>query len=231
MLNVKPQYTVVERITTGDVGADFALGGGWVRGAIQHLYGDEHTGKSVLAYKGIGEVIKAGGRGLLIDSEHTLEQRWAARFMGLDSVDLIQPVRNGEVMTEFILEMVIQNTYDIIVLDSYDALLFNAEGSISSDSDEMRSKLWRTFLRTLYALISSRKTAFLVVSQVRQAIDNPFLAVAPSGGKLLNRLSVIQVRMNAPLHRRDKLVLRFTTTQNKTAKNFRNAAIEIGVDE
>lgn len=60
----------VERLPTGSVALDLAIGGGWPRGRLIEIFGQESTGKSLLAYTSLGRFQKyTGGIGILQDVE------------------------------------------------------------------------------------------------------------------------------------------------------------------
>ena len=76
------QDKVIERITSGSIGLDRILGGGYPRGRITEIYGEPSCGKSIMAYLAIAEVQKNGGIAALVDVEMniTLLKVWRVRF-------------------------------------------------------------------------------------------------------------------------------------------------------
>lgn len=66
----------IKTISSGSIMLDEALGiGGYPRGRIIEIYGNESSGKTTLALHAIAEAQKAGGVAGFIDAEHALEDR------------------------------------------------------------------------------------------------------------------------------------------------------------
>ena len=57
----------IERISSGSIGLDLALGGGYGRGRIIEIMGWESSGKTTLALHLVSEIQKFGGRVGYID--------------------------------------------------------------------------------------------------------------------------------------------------------------------
>lgn len=72
--------SAMECISSGCLTLDIALGGGWPRGRIVEIYGQESSGKSTLALHAIAEVQKAGGQALLVDAEHAFNREFARKL-------------------------------------------------------------------------------------------------------------------------------------------------------
>ena len=58
---------IIPRVPTGSFSLDIATGGGFPYGSIVEFYGEESTGKSLLALKTIVEAQKQGKRCIYID--------------------------------------------------------------------------------------------------------------------------------------------------------------------
>ncbi len=67
----------VERITTGCLSLDNALGGGLPIGRLIEVFGKESSGKSTLTTFLMAQVQKAGGRAALIDAEMAFDGAYA----------------------------------------------------------------------------------------------------------------------------------------------------------
>ena len=74
----------IEVIPSGSIKLDAALGvGGYARGRIIEIYGQESSGKTTLALHAIAECQKQGGCAVFIDAEHALDTHCAAS-LGVD---------------------------------------------------------------------------------------------------------------------------------------------------
>jgi recombination protein RecA len=78
----------VERIPTGSLGLDIALGGGLPVGRITEIYGPESSGKTTVALSVIACAQRAGLQCAFIDAEHALDPRYAQQ-LGVDIGELL----------------------------------------------------------------------------------------------------------------------------------------------
>ena len=111
-------HEVVESISTGSIGLDFALGvGGYPRGRVVEIYGPESSGKTTLTLHAIAECQKSGGIAAFIDAEHAFD-RFYAQNLGVNIDDLIisQP-DHGEQALEIADNLIRSGAIDIIVID------------------------------------------------------------------------------------------------------------------
>ena len=121
-------HEVVESISTGSIGLDFALGvGGYPRGRVVEIYGPESSGKTTLTLHAIAECQKSGGIAAFIDAEHAFD-RFYAQNLGVNIDDLIisQP-DHGEQALEIADNLIRSGAIDIIVIDSVAALTPKSE--------------------------------------------------------------------------------------------------------
>jgi recombination protein RecA len=70
----------IETFSSGSLGLDLALGGGYAKGRIVEIYGPESSGKTTLTLHAIAEIQKAGGTAAFIDAEHALDPKYAAKI-------------------------------------------------------------------------------------------------------------------------------------------------------
>ncbi len=117
----------VEKISTGVISLDLALGGGVPRGRIIEIYGPESGGKTTLALSLIAEIQKNGGIAGFIDAEHALDPVYAGNIgVNVDELYVSQP-DNGEQALEICDSFVRSGAIDIVVVDSVAALVPKAE--------------------------------------------------------------------------------------------------------
>lgn len=73
-LGDKRELLDTEVISSGILTLDIALGaGGYPRGRIIELFGQEGSGKSTIALEAVAEVQRQGGYAVYIDAEHALD--------------------------------------------------------------------------------------------------------------------------------------------------------------
>lgn len=117
-------------IPTGSVGIDRALGtGGYPRGRIVEIFGNESSGKTTLTLHAIAQVQAQGGVAAFIDAEHALDVGYARKLgVRLEELLVSQP-DTGEQALEITEQLVRSGAVDLIVIDSVAALVPRAEES------------------------------------------------------------------------------------------------------
>ena len=119
-------------MSTGSLGLDIALGGGYPRGRIVEVYGPESSGKTTLTLHAIREIQQAGGAAAFIDAEHALDIKYA-RAIGVDpSKLLVSQPDSGEQALEICESLVRSGAVDLVVIDSVAALVPKALASARS---------------------------------------------------------------------------------------------------
>ncbi|MEK7136952.1 MAG: ATPase domain-containing protein, partial [Patescibacteria group bacterium] len=73
-------HITIERVPSGSLSLDIALGGGVPKGRIIEIYGPESSGKTTLALHMIAEIQKRNGQAAFIDAEHALDVQYAKRI-------------------------------------------------------------------------------------------------------------------------------------------------------
>ncbi len=234
----------VERITTGCLSLDNALGGGLPIGRLIEVFGKESSGKSTLTTFLMAQVQKAGGRAALIDAEMAFDGAYA-KAIGVDVSKLMvsQPGSLEEGM-DVLRELVNTKAFDIIVVDSVAALVPKSEiegDEMLKDTMAVQARLLGKALRILTNEISKSKTVVIFINQVRDKIGVFYGAktVTP-GGRALKFFSSIRMDVSAG----DKILgpkeeqignwLKVKMAKNKTAPPWREAEFELyyaqGVD-
>src|SRR6476659_10154302 len=109
-------------------GLDRAFGvGGYPRGRVVEIFGNESSGKTTLTLHAIAQVQAQGGVAAFIDAEHALDVAYA-RKLGVRIEDLLisQP-DTGEQALEIAETLVRSGAVDLVVIDSVAALVPKAE--------------------------------------------------------------------------------------------------------
>lgn len=240
-IKIVEQYEPIKRLPTGSLALDQALGGGWAKGCGQELWGEEHMGKSLIALITIGRTLSAGGTVVMIDTENSFDPVWAANYMDIDhdNFHLLQQKANtyGEGILNMINEIA-ENGVDLIVLDSKDAISFEAEieGVIGNSNMGIRSQRFSLFARRISQIIGDSDGVFLYISQARDNIGDQWHPLKTSGGRAFRHANAIKVQMRTPSkieESRDgkKVVVGNTfnayTTKNKTSKAFQTGGIRV----
>lgn len=134
------------RYTSGSLTLDVVLGGGWPGNQWSEVIGEPSSGKS-------STVLKTVAANQRLDPEFTtfwvgaeqFEPEWAAT-LGVDvSRIVVTPVRSMETVLDMMLVAARERIFDLIVLDSYPALLHSDEAEEKAIGDIHVASGARTF--------------------------------------------------------------------------------------
>jgi recombination protein RecA len=167
----------VEVIPTGSISLDVALGiGGFPRGRIVEIYGPESSGKTSLALHALANAQKAGGIAAFIDAEHALDPEYA-KNLGVDTDALLvsQP-DTGEQALEIADMLIRSGAIDVIVIDSFAALVPRAEieGEMGDSHVGLQARLMSQALRKIAGALNQTKTTAIFINQLREKIGVMF---------------------------------------------------------
>ena len=230
----------VETFSTGSVSLDRILGGGYPKGRVIEIYGQESAGKSTLALHAVAEIQKLGGNAVYIDAEHALDASYA-RKVGVNTDELwVSQPDSGEQALSIAETLVKSGAVDLIVIDSVAALVPQAEldGDMGDSHMGLQARLMSQALRKLTAVMSKNGTTVIFINQIRMKIGVMFgNPETVTGGNALKFYSTVRldVRKGEPVKGSgsDDIVggrIRIKVVKNKIAPPLRKTEIEMRFD-
>jgi recombination protein RecA len=189
-----------EVISTGSVSLDYALGvGGWVRGRLVEIWGDNAVGKTSLSLLSLAEAQRAypDMEAGFIDMEQTFDRQQAER-LGVDTerLSLVTP-NSAEYVADSLKLMLTSGLFSLIVVDSIGAML--PEKEKEKDADEatvaIQAKIVTRMVKIAATEASRHGTVVIFLNQVRANVGGYGAPTTTPGGFALKHVTTHKVKL------------------------------------
>lgn len=192
----------LERLPTGIMRLDDAIGGGIPRGRITELFGKEAGGKTTLALHTVARAQQAGLNVAYLDMEQTLNPTYMeALGVEWDSLILSQP-DYAEQVFEAMEKLALTGEVALIVVDSVAAMSprQEVEGDYGDANVGSIARVMSQGLKKLNPHLAPTKTTILFINQLRANIG-AYSPMGPppditTGGKALKFYASLRLEVN-----------------------------------
>ena len=230
----------IDVIPSGSIKIDKILGvGGYPKGKIIEIYGNESCGKTTLALQAIASCQSIGGKCAYLDLEHALDAKFCiANGIDLSKLLLAHP-ESGEQTFQLISALVKTAMIDLIIVDSVAAIVPESEieGKFSDQTIGLQARIMSKGLRIIQGLLSRYNTTIIFINQIREKVGVFYSSSEiTTGGRALKFYSSIRIELRrAELIKRGSECVGIKTlakiVKNKLAPPLNKAYIDIYFDQ
>lgn len=228
--------SLIDVIPTGSISLDQTIGiGGFPKGRIVEIYGNESSGKTTISLQAVYECLKNNGRAAYIDAENSLDIGYI-KTIGIDPDKLLlaRP-ESGEQAFSIIDALIKTKMIDLIVVDSVAALIPESElkGDIEDQNIGAHARLMSKGLRMIQNSIAKSNTCVIFINQLREKVGvmfgNPEIT---TGGRALKFFSSLRldVRKSELIKSGNDAIgikTKVTVVKNKLAPPLKTCFIDI----
>ena len=190
----------IEVVPSGSLALDIALGaGGFPKGRITEIYGNEACGKTSLCLHLIAQAQRRGMTVAYIDAENALDPEYAkALGVRLGEILIVQP-ESGEQAMDITEKLIRGGDIGVVIIDSVAALVCKAEleGSIGDSHVGLQSRLMSQSMRVLSGAVAKSNTILALTNQLRSKIGGGGFGPKSitSGGRALGFYASVRIKL------------------------------------
>lgn len=176
-----------ETISTGRNKLDEICGGGFAKGKVIEIYGEEATGKTGLALDAVKVVQGNGGLVAYIDTEHALNKEYCEQIgVNIEDLLLSQP-EYGEQAFMAIRTLIDTGEIDLVVVDSVASMIPQAElnGETGESKMGLHARMMSQGLKQIIGIANNTKCTVIFINQLRDTLAMYGASKKPTGGNSL----------------------------------------------
>lgn len=132
---------------------------------------------------------------LYVDLEHSFDSRWAVKMgLGKDDIDVMQPPDiPGEEILQTVQDAICTNQLGLVIIDSVPAIVTAAQlkKKLGERTVASRAGLLTEFCSKIVPKLSRYGCTLLLLNQMRENMDNPYVDKIPGGEALMFYSSLI----------------------------------------
>lgn len=189
----RKQFKTASEITrqflpSSSITVNYVLGGGFARGCITTVYGNQSAGKSGMLMEAVGTLQELGQVCAWVDVENSFDREWAAR-LGVDVDKLIVIQERGAGAIGDKVAKLVKAGLDFLVIDSISAIMpevFLEDGEMKEfdKRKQIGAQARATGILLNGLLYDNDRTAIALISQTRATdAGGGHMAMKPTGGQ------------------------------------------------
>ena len=226
---------ILDRIPSGSIALDAALGGGYPRGRVVEIFGPEASGKTTLCLHILANAQALGLQCAFVDAEHSLDLTYAkALGVDVDGLYLSQP-DHGEQALEITDQLIQSTEIGVVIVDSVAALTPRAEleGQMGDQFVGLQPRMMGQALRKLVGHVHMTNTLLVFTNQVRMKVGVMFGSPETTpGGRALpffasQRLNVRRLSTEGKPGDRTHNRVKVKVVKNKVGVPYRECEFDI----
>jgi recombination protein RecA len=224
------------------LGLDNAVGrGGFERGLILEIFGNEGVGKSFLGYSVMLEACKKGHKCAIVDAENSLDAKLLVNI-GLpeDRVMVAKGAPTGEANLAIAQQLMMSGEFAVVMIDSVAALVPEArtEADFDQASIGQHARLLSAGIQKILPVVIKTNTLLVFINQIRNKIGAYGNPETTTGGKALPFYAAYRVEVRGGQSKASKLLdpgtgevyghrTTFKVVKNKRAAPWRQAEVDL----
>ncbi len=230
-----------EYLSSGCMGLDNAVGrGGFERGLILEIFGNEGVGKSFLGYSVMLEACKKGHKCAIVDAENSLDPGLLVQIgLPSDQVMVVDGAPTGEANLSIAQSLMETGEFAVVMIDSVAALVPEArmEADFDQQSMGLHARLLSAGIQKILPVVKKTNTLLIFINQIRNKIGSYGNPETTTGGKALPFYAAYRIQVNGGQSKASKLMdgggdvyghrTTFKVVKNKRAAPWREAEVDL----